>query len=386
VAIEALKRNSSVQIFEEHPKIGIPVQCAGLISLSGFKRLKIKIPKKCIQNKVRGSIIYSPNNKKIIIKKKQIQALVIDRSVFDSYLIGMAEDLGAIVNTNTRVLNLIKEKNDSIVGIKVKKKGEQTEIHSKIIIDAEGVQARFIKQAGLHPTIRSNILPAIQYEMSNIDIIPDFVELYFGRKVSPGFFAYIIPTSDSTARVAASTNFGSPKDYLKYFIKRHPIGSKKVGKGKIEKITAGSILIGGPIKKTYTNQFLGVGDAVGHVKPTTGGGVVLGGLCSKIAGEVAAKAIQKDDTTESYLKQYDKTWRAKYGKEFLYQKLVRKLINSVPDKILNSGFNAIIKNNTTKLIENVGDMDIQSNLIKKVIANPKIIPLLMTFVYKLIFR
>ncbi|MHA1299852.1 MAG: geranylgeranyl reductase family protein [Candidatus Helarchaeota archaeon] len=384
-AIEALKGKRTVDIFEEHSKIGVPIQCAGLISLSGFKRLRIKVPNNCIQNKIRGSIIYSPNNKRIIIKKKKIQALVIDRSILDSYLISLAEDSDARIHTSTRVLSLIRDKRN-IYGINAKRKGEEIKVHSKIVIDGEGVQAKFIKQAGLKTVSRSNILPAVQYEMSNVEIIPNFVELYFGRKISPGFFAYIIPTSENTARVAVSTFSGKPIDYLKYFIKKHPVASKKLRKGKIDKISAGSILIGGPIKKTFTNQFLGIGDAVGQVKPTTGGGVVLGGLCAKIAGQIAAKAIDLGDTSEAFLKNYDRIWREKYGKEFSYQKIVRKLINNIPDRLLNSGFEAISKNKIEEIIESVGDMDIQSNLIKKIVFSPRIVPLLISFIYNLIFE
>ncbi|NVM01744.1 MAG: NAD(P)/FAD-dependent oxidoreductase [Candidatus Helarchaeota archaeon] len=384
-AIEALKKKREVEIFEEHSKIGVPIQCAGLISLSGFKRLKIRVPKDCIQNKVRGSIIYSPNNNKIIIKRKSTQALVIDRGNLDNYLIRSAENLDGKIHTKARVLELLKGKNNSILGIKINKDGKIIEKHSKIVIDGEGVQARFIRQAGLRKVKRSYILPAVQYEMSKVDIIHDFVEMFFGRKISPGFFSYIIPTSEETARVAVATNYGRPIDYLKYFIKKHPIASKKLQKGKIDKISAGSILIGGPIKKTYSNQFLGIGDAVGHVKPTTGGGVVLGGLCAKIAGEIAAESIDKNDTSENFLMKYDKIWRKRFGKEFQYQKLLRLLINNVPDKILDKGFEVISKNNIVELVEEIGDMDLQSSLLKKVLFSPRIFKLLISFIYALIF-
>ncbi|MFX1449219.1 MAG: hypothetical protein ACFFCM_00170 [Promethearchaeota archaeon] len=383
--MEALKRKREVEIFEEHSKIGIPIQCAGLISLSGFKRLKIKIPKNCIQNKVRGSILYSPKNNKIIIKRKTTQALVIDRSILDNYLINIAENLDGKIHIKSRVLELLKGRNNEILGLKIKKDGKIIEKHSKIVIDGEGVQARFIRQAGLQPVKRSYILPAVQYEMSRVDIVQDFVEMFFGRKVSPGFFAYIIPTSEETARVAVATNYGRPIDYLKYFIKRHPIASKKLQKGKIDTISAGSILIGGPIKKTYANQFLGIGDAIGHVKPTTGGGVVLGGLCAKIAGEVAAESIEKNITTENFLIKYDKIWRSRYGKEFQYQKLLRLLINNIPDKIIDKGFETISKNNIVEMVEEVGDMDIQSEILKKVLFSPKILKILISFIYALIF-
>ncbi|MFX0134518.1 MAG: NAD(P)/FAD-dependent oxidoreductase, partial [Candidatus Hodarchaeota archaeon] len=140
--MEALKRKKEVEIFEEHSKIGMPIQCAGLISLTGFKRLRIRVPENCIQNKVRGSIIYSPNNNKVVIKRKSTQALVIDRSILDDYLIRNAEKLDGKIHIKARVLELLKTKNNNIRGIKIKKDGKIIEKQSKIVIDGEGVQAR----------------------------------------------------------------------------------------------------------------------------------------------------------------------------------------------------------------------------------------------------
>ena len=103
-AIEILKAHKNVEIFEEHKEIGVPVNCAGLISVSGFEKLGIQVPKDCIQHKVKGSRFYSPSGHTFEVKRKKIQALVIDRAQFDKFLINKVEHLDGKVHLNGTAL------------------------------------------------------------------------------------------------------------------------------------------------------------------------------------------------------------------------------------------------------------------------------------------
>ncbi|MHA1650774.1 MAG: geranylgeranyl reductase family protein [Candidatus Helarchaeota archaeon] len=371
-AIEILKSGGFVEIFEEHKEIGVPINCAGLISVNGFKRLGIKVPDDCIQHKVKGSRFYSPSGFSFEVKRKEIQALVIDRAKFDKFMMYNVEKLDGIVHLNAKVVSIIKQ-NLQAVGLKVKKENKEIGVKTKIIIDGEGVQAKFIRAMGLIPSRQDTLVPAIQYEMKDVSIDEDYVEIYLGRKIAPGFFAYIIPTSGNTARVAVGSKFGKPKYYIDYFIKKHPIASKKLRNGIVFKKGGGLIMIGGPIKKTYAPGFLGVGDSVGQVKATTGGGVVFGGLCAKIAGKVAIEALERNDFSEDFLKKYQKEWHHLYLRELQLMKFLRNLLNSLPDKILDELIRAVSNQGISTLIEEIGDMDMQGALIKKVLFSSKIL-------------
>jgi digeranylgeranylglycerophospholipid reductase len=371
-AMEILKSHNSVGIFEEHKEIGRPVNCAGLISLSGFQKLKIKVPNECIQNKVRGSIFFSPSGNQFEVKRKETQAYVIDRAKFDKYLMDIVEDLNGKIYLNTKVKSLVKKKSKA-VGIVVQNNQKLCDIKSKVIIDGEGVRAKFIKEMGLVPSRRETLIPAIQYEMKNVQLDENLVQIYIGRKIAPGFFAYIIPTSNNTARIAIGSKIGKPKDYINYFIKKHPIASKILGQGKIYERGGGLIMIGGPIRKTYAPGFLGIGDSVGHVKATTGGGVVFGGLCAKIAGKVAGEALAEDDFSANFLKKYQSEWQERYLRELRLMRLLRGILNAMPDRVIDELFLALSNQGIPELIEGIGDMDMQGALIRKILFSPKIL-------------
>jgi digeranylgeranylglycerophospholipid reductase len=375
-ALELLKNGKNVEIFEEHREIGIPINCAGLISVSGLKRLKIDVPNDCIQQRVRGSRFYSPKGYSFEVKRKDIEAYVIDRSKFDKFLIQEVEEQGGKVHRKANVISIMK-KGLQAFGVRVKKDQEVIDVKSKLILDGEGVRAKFIREMGLTASRSDTLIPAIQYEMKNVKIDEDFVEIYLGRKVAPKFFAYIIPTSDNTARVAVGSKLGKPINYIKYFINKHPIASKKLKNGIIDRKGGGIIMIGGPIKKTYAGGFIGIGDAVGHVKATTGGGIVFGGLCAKIAGRIAAQALENQDFSENFLQRYQNEWHREYSRELKLMRILRVILNSVPDKMVDELFLSISKQGISELIEEIGDMDMQGALIKQVLFSPKILKIVM---------
>ncbi len=370
-AIEILKNHNSVGIFEEHKEIGKPVNCAGLISLSGFQKLKIKVPNECIQNIVRGSVFFSPSGYKFEVKRKESQAYVIDRAKFDKYMMEIVEDMDGKVYLDTKVRSIVKERSQA-VGLVVQNSQNIREINSNLVIDGEGVRAKFIKEMELVPSRRETLIPAVQYEMKNVQFDEDLVQIYIGRKVAPGFFAYVIPTSDNTARVAIGSKIGKPKDYINYFIKKHPIASKILKEGIVYQRGGGLIMIGGPIKKTYAPAFLGIGDSVGQVKATTGGGVVFGGLCAKIAGKIAVEALARDDYSATFLKKYQTEWQERYLRELRLMKLLRGILNAMPDRVIDELFLAISNQGIPELIEEMGDMDMQGALIRKILFSPKI--------------
>ncbi len=345
--------------------MGLPEHCAGLISISGLRRLNIEIPKECILNTVKGATFYSPSGTFFSVSRKKPQAYVINRPLLDKHLASEAQKENVSLFTNAKVLALrMGEKKV----LKVSHRKESS-LEAKVIIDAEGIRGKFVREAGL--TLPRGVIPGVQFEVNNVEINSEQVEMFFGNKVAPGFFAWIIPTGDETARIGLGADHQALR-YLKEFIKNHPIASKRLSKAVTIKKFGGRIVLGGPIPKTYTNGFLVVGDAAGQVKPTTGGGVIMGGLCAQIAGNVAAEAVIEGRLDSKRLSMYQKKWKNLLSREFYYMQLTRRILNRMSDRNLDKLFETIIGNDLTKVIEEVGDMDFESAVIRKLVFKPKL--------------
>lgn len=380
-AHELGKQSVPSLVLEEHPKIGIPTSCAGLISVSGFNRLGIRLPRSVILNRVRGAIFYSPSGRQLKVARKTSQAYVVDRAKFDQYLAQRAKKVGVPICLGTYVkqIRFLKTPQPQRVEILTTQSGYPStrKILAKICIDAEGCKSRILRQTRLSPPPSSEILPAVQYEYEGIhDLDPTLVEIFTGRKVAPGFFAWMIPTGNDTARIGlACQSSYSPRQHLEYVLQNTPLRARLRDATRSGRL-GGRILISGPIKKTYIPNFLVIGDAAGQIKPTTGGGVVVGGLCAQIAGKSAAKASQLGEQGIKALRDYQRQWKTMLGKEFLAMKWVRTFFNSLDDNDYDRLFQKIASPSIIAAIEEVGDMDMQARVISLGLTH---IPLLEVF-------
>lgn len=359
---EIATKGFSVNILEEHNQIGVPSHCAGLVSIEGLKRIGVEASSRFVQNEVVGGRIYSPDGQCIEIRDKRPRAYVIDRVAFDQLLAEKAIDAGAKLVLGRRVEKLILA-DGGVTGASCAGWVEKV----RIVIDAEGPTRRLAKEAGLVNPKRVPLL-GVNTEITR-EIDPTMVEVWFGEEIAPGFFAWVIPTSDKQARVGLATRGGDPVKLLTRFIK------KRFGTATQTPPRAGQVLVDGPVSKTSFSGLLLVGDAAGHVKPTTGGGVVLGGLCAIQAGKVAAQALESGDLSEKNLQRYEETWRRLYGAEFKSMQTLRSFADKVSDRRMNRFFRTFSEAGLTSVFYDLvadGDMDLQDRVIRRALSERRI--------------
>jgi flavin-dependent dehydrogenase len=235
---------------------------------------------------------------------------------------------------------------------------------ARIVIDAEGPSQRLAIAAGFINNGRVPLLGVNTEVVCEID--PAMVEVWFGEETAPGFFAWVIPTSEGQARVGLAAREGDPTRFLARFIKKRFNASYPSPR-------VGQVLVDGPVSRTSFPGMLLVGDAAGHVKPTTGGGVVLGGLCAIEAGKVASKALESGDTSDMTL--YDDVWRRLYGAEFRSMQTMRSFADRVSDERMNRFFAAFNKAKLGERLNDLvseGDMDLQEGVIRRALSEPRL--------------
>jgi len=311
-------KEHDITLYEEH-KIQ-PVQCAGLISRSGLKRLGIKLE---FLNKVRGARVYSPSKKLIEIDARKDKAFVVDRQKFDKDLLNSAIDSGVeFVNERVNSLNNIDA--DRIVLAT----GTNYYLHRKLELE-----------------IPRDFLFGAQYEL-DVECDPDFVELHFNV---PDFFSWIIPVEDY-CRVGLCTG-EKPTPWLDQFVKELNKDGR-LRNSKILRKNYGIIPVYNPRIKTEYGKIITVGDAAGHVKATTGGGVVMGGLAARF----------------SCKKDYEKLWRAEIGMELYLHLIIRRFLDGLSDRNLDRLFSMV--NDCKDSLQEKGDMDLASKSISSLLKNP----------------
>jgi geranylgeranyl reductase family protein len=367
----------STLMLEEHGSIGKPDHCAGLISIDGLRRLGITPSKGIILNKVRGATVFSASGAHVTVERQSEQACVIDRVSFDRQIVNEAIRGGATLALNTRASLLEISRKVALVTVDVggaKGSKKKTKIGSELVASCEGALAGLSKNVGLdipNPQMR---LYATQFEMSNVNMErDDIVQIHLGRNYAPGFFAWVIPTGSDSARVGLASKVPRTMSFLKYFTSGRRSSSKMFMKAKVNRIYGGIVLTGGPTRRTYSDRFLAIGDCAGQTKPTTGGGVVTGGTCAKIAAQVMLESAEVADFSKGFLRRYQTMWRKEIGREFFTMLQARHILNCLPDGLIDKLISGASKIGLASLMEEEGDIDNQSNLIRNALTNPRII-------------
>ncbi|MGC9517745.1 MAG: geranylgeranyl reductase family protein [Methanomicrobiales archaeon] len=346
----------NVAILEKKNKIGVPLQCAGLLARK-VEEVNI-LPKDVIINRVYGAYIHSPSNNTLKVSKKEPAAYVLDRVAYDKFLSQSAVDKGCKLFLGHKVVDVDIEKGE----LKVKYKNKIKNFKAKIIVGAGGhssIISRKLNQS--LPTME-----AVQYlvDMGQPNLNSDCVHVYVDSKISPGFI-WIIPLSDSLARIGlfSKYNYHQMNHILKEFMEKN----SKFESAKILKKYQGHIPLYDSEKKIVKDRAILLGDAASQVKPTSGGGLIIGFECARIASEIAMKALDQDNI--KLLKEYEKNYKKKFGSELKIQLQIQKTFERMTNNELDSMFIKLKKEGAEQIISKYGDMDNQSPLLKEMIKS-----------------
>jgi len=375
-AREASLRGVNVVVLEEHEKIGLPCHCAGLLSIKGLREINVPCEGTYRLSMVKGARFFSPSRLSFTVEWQEPIACVVNRRLFDAYLAEEASKGGSLIKLNSKVNRAKRDGDKWILTI-----NSGNSLKAKMLIDAEGAVPRIPNMVGLKTHDGKRLLRGLQIDLSGVKADSEYVEVHLNNNLTPGFFAWVIPLNDETVRIGLACREPNIKVRLLKFIKER-FGAEG-DKLKVLKYYSGLIITCGPIKQTYNDGILVVGDSAGQVKPITGGGVIFGGICASIAGEIASKAIINNKIGKNFLKNYELKWRSKIGREIEAALLVRRILNRLSNKDLDKIFSTIIREEIYEDIIRSGDIDFHAATIVNVVK--KKITRIMPIIFKVLF-
>lgn len=332
-AYHAAKKGLHVLMLEGNPEIGTPVQCAGGVSDSFFRSTGIKPLPDFTCTRINAAAINGPYGASVTTRNPIIRGYIIERKIFDKYLALRAADSGADVLAGCRVKDLLFH-DESVSGVKFRGPDGTHQVESDIVIAADGIQSGVGRMAGLDTRFRpGELCSCAQYEVAGLDVDAETMEFYFGSTFAPSGYLWVFPKGDGRANVGVGIrrtrcSDNGPLHYLNRFIYR-------TGCSRLE-FNAGAVPVAGPIRKTYTDGLLVVGDAAGQVDPLTGGGIHIAAECAMIAADVATEAVESQRTDSGFLSKYESTWHERIGKNLERSLKFRKVLDGLSDDELDS--------------------------------------------------
>jgi len=320
-----------VVALEKRPVIGVPVRCGEAAGSKTEISHFIPVDEEFIAVELNGARGIAPDAT-FFEKRMPGFGVVLERDKFDQALAAQAERRGAVVRTHHEVVSLERD-GARVTGVRVKDHatGSIYAISSPLTIGADGVESFVGRWAGLAKHLRpKEIHSAAEYLLEGDGFPSDTIELYVGTSIAPGGYAWVFPKGHRLANVGIgvhptmATN-GTAREYLDRFIAaRYP-------RARPVRFVAGGVSGSKPLDTMVADGVMLVGEAARHNNPFSGGGIMNSLEGAEEAHAAAARALSAGDTSARALKEYDKAWHNRNGRNIEKFALLRELFFRLDD-------------------------------------------------------
>jgi geranylgeranyl reductase family protein len=314
-----------VVMLEEHPQVGTPVHCSGLVTPRTLEAAGVD--EGLVVNRIHGAIIHTPQGREIALRDGRVHALVIDRAQLDRTLAERAQEAGATLVTETRAEGVQRE--EGRMRVAILRNGRRSTLDVSLVIGADG--SRSVVGRSLGGGAPSEAILAAGGEIVAQTLAPDMVEVFVRPDLAPGWFAWTIPIDGKVARIGIGSSDWrrNPRRLL-----HDLVGQYKHLRGATFLRLQGGVIPVTPSRRVVGQGVMLVGDAAGQVKPTSGGGIYTSIVCARLCAQVAVQAIQSGDPQNGTLGQYETLWMRHIGVDLLRGEALRRLLLQVsPDEI-----------------------------------------------------
>ena len=236
---------------------------------------------------------------------------VIDRWEYGRQVISGAEDAGVDFHYDTVINDVTQADDGRVTGLRATRKGDAVTYEADLVIDGAGSLSLLQDKADFGGTTFDTNVRYSQFCSAYREIVevPEPVEwddaLVFKATDRAAGYLWYFPRTATEINVGLGFQMNEEPMQLVEALKRD-LRNRPEFEGAEVKDKLGAAL---PTRRPYDSAvapgYMAVGDAAGHVNPTTGGGIAGAAYAGKYAGEQAVKAVSDGDVSEENLWRYN---------------------------------------------------------------------------------
>lgn len=300
------RRGRSVLVLEQNHEIGSPIRTSGGSFIDELEDLGI--PEELYHPISRVRFV-SSNQAAVFEYAKPVMCVIDVRRTFQ-FLAARAIEAGAKVRLATAVHEPVME-DGRVTGVRTR----TDTIASRIVIDATGYRSAVMKQARLDPGFARFGVGA-EYDLVAPNCDQREAVLMVGG-VAPSGYAWVLPWGAHRVRVGVGIihpdHRGKPEEFLDRLMDALPSRGVDVRGAQPVEFHSGLIPSERFADRFAGDGILGVGDAAGHASSLLGEGIRWAIQAGRMAGEVAADAIERGDVSRRALAAFEQRWRKRFG-------------------------------------------------------------------------
>ncbi|MHA2180523.1 MAG: geranylgeranyl reductase family protein [Promethearchaeota archaeon] len=355
-----------IAVIEEHKEIGLPLQCAGIVSQKLSKL--IQFPEEIILNRVKVAKIVAPQGISIKISSTE-EPYIIDRVALDRFFyekVQNKKNIHYFTGEKFKSFKYIKHTNQNSIQVETSRRI----IESKLLIGCDGPLSSVAKSVG----VKNKNLYATQIRISgNFD--ENQAIMYFNPKWKE-LFGWVVPEGNDTFRIGLASSQNLKKNFQS-LIKQLKLDSNK----KIDQ--QGGLIPYGTMNKLAFDNILLLGDSACQVKATTGGGIIMLLVATKYAVNCIQKCFKNDNFSKKFIKKYyESPCLSSIGKELKTHYLIRVILERLTPKDFAELFRILRTTKMEYIINLYSDMDFPKRFIFKFLRNPRVVSFLIKFIIR----
>ncbi|MFX1501062.1 MAG: hypothetical protein ACFFDH_08880 [Promethearchaeota archaeon] len=355
-----------ITVIEEHEDIGLPFQCAGIVSQKLSKL--VDLPDKIILNRVKTAKIVGPMGTYIKLSGNEAP-YIIDRIAFDRLFFDRAKQSGNIsyfLGEKFKNFKYIKDNHQKFILIDTSKR----KIKVKMLIGCDGPSSSV---AGLLRIKNRNLFA------TQIRIKAQFDEneaLMFFDKRWKELFGWIVPEGQRIYRIGMACSKNIANNF-RIFLKRVNLNLQQ----KIDQ--QGGLIPYGLMNRLSFDNILLLGDSACQVKASTGGGIIMLLIATKYAANCIKKCFKYDKFSKKTIqKYYENPCKSIVGRELKIHYLIRYILERFTNHDFEKWFQIIKSSKIEHKISLYGDMDFPKAFLFQLLKVPFVISYFLKFIMR----
>ncbi|MFW5956485.1 MAG: geranylgeranyl reductase family protein [Halorhabdus sp.] len=243
---------------------------------------------------------------------------VIDRHEYGQRLIEGAEDAGVEFHYDT-VVKSVTQNDGRVTGVDAIRKGEAMTYEAAIVIDAAGALSILQDEADFSEATFDTNVTYSQFCSAYREIVeveqpvPWDDALVFKPTTRSAGYLWYFPRTATEINVGLGFQMNEEPMELVDALKRDLREREEFHGATVEDKLGAALPTRRPYDSAVAPGFMAVGDAAGHVNPTTGGGIAGAAYAGKYAAERAIAAVESGDVSEEMLWAYNENVMEHFG-------------------------------------------------------------------------
>lgn len=247
---------------------------------------------------------------------------VIDRWDYGQRIIDGATETGAAIHYETVIKNVRQDDDGTVTGVEAVRDGDHVTYEADVVIDAAGALSVLQDKANFAGTTFDTNVSYQQFcsayrEIVTVDEPVEWDDaLVFKPTERAAGYLWYFPRTDTEINAGLGYQMTEEPMQLVDDLKRDLTSRDEFQGATVEDKLGAALPTRRPYDSAVAPGYMAVGDAAGHVNPTTGGGIAGAAYGGMYAAEAAIGALSNGGPTEAALWEYNERVMDHFGARY----------------------------------------------------------------------